>query len=122
MKRIFLICVIALLSISLFSGCSDDKDQTYLYSVGIDGYRYDGPTLLGPMLYLQSLNIARSLSVVSDTREDADRQAMVKFGTEMDKIDADSLATYGTTVYVRYVLQFWGEEQEVIQEKVFGSE
>ena len=40
----------------------------------------------------------------------------------MGKIDAATLASYGNTVYVRYVLQTLGEEQTTLQEKEFGSQ
>ena len=73
------------------------------------------------MLYLESLGIAKSLSIVSTDQQDADKQAIVRFGAEMGKIDAATLASYGNTVYVRYVLQTLGEEQTTIQEKEFGQ-
>ena len=63
MKKVLFISIIVLLGTGLFSGCKNDKDQTYLYAIGIDGYAYDGSTLLGPMLYLESLGIAKSLSI-----------------------------------------------------------
>ncbi len=43
------------------------------------------------------------------------------FDAEMGKIDAATLASYGNTVYVRYVLQTLGEEQTTLQEKEFGQ-
>ena len=121
MKKVLFISIIVLLGTGLFSGCKNDKDQTYLYAIGIDGYAYDGSTLLGPMLYLESLGIAKSLSIVSTDQQDADKQAIVRFDAEMGKIDAATLASYGNTVYVRYVLQTLGEEQTTIQEKEFGQ-
>ena len=114
MKKVLFISIIALLGTGLFSGCKNDKDQTYLYAIGIDGYEYDGSTLLGPMLYLESLGIAKSLSIVSTDQQDADKQAIVRFDAEMGKIDAATLASYGNTVYVRYVLQTLGEEQTTL--------
>lgn len=121
MKKVLFISIIVLLGTGLFSGCKNDKDQTYLYAIGIDGYAYDGSTLLGPMLYLESLGIAKSLSIVSTDQQDADKQAIVRFDAEMGKIDAATLASYGNTVYVRYVLQTLGEEQTTLQEKEFGK-
>lgn len=121
MKKALFISIIALLGTGLFSGCENDKDQTYLYVIGINGYEYDGSTLLGPMFYLESLGIAKSLSIIAENQQDADKQAIVRFDTEMGKIDAATLASYGNTVYVRYVLQSLGEEQTTIQEKEFGS-
>lgn len=121
MKKVLFISIIVLLGTGLFSGCKNDKDQTYLYAIGIDGYAYDGSTLLGPMLYLESLGIAKSLSIVSTDQQDADKQAIVRFDAEMGKIDAATLASYGNTVYVRYVLQTLGEAQTTIQEKEFGQ-
>ena len=73
MKKVLFISIIVLLGTGLFSGCKNDKDQTYLYAIGIDGYAYDGSTLLGPMLYLESLGIAKSLSIVSTDQQDADK-------------------------------------------------
>lgn len=67
MKKVLFISIIVLLGTGLFSGCKNDKDQTYLYAIGIDGYAYDGSTLLGPMLYLESLGIAKSLSLFRQT-------------------------------------------------------
>ena len=121
MKKVLFISIIVLLGTGLFSGCKNDKDQTYLYAIGIDGYAYDGSTLLGPMLYLESLGIAKSLSIVSTDQQDADKQAIVRFDAEMGKIDAATLASYGNTVYVRYVLQTFGRNKRRFRRKNSGK-
>ena len=120
MKKVLFISIIVLLGTGLFSGCKNDKDQTYLYAIGIDGYAYDGSTLLGPMLYLESLGIAKSLSIVSTDQQDADKQAIVRFDAEMGKIDAATLASYGNTVYVRYVL-LWVRNKRRFRRKNSGK-
>lgn len=122
-RKWFMLACAGIVSLS-FTGCDDkNKEQNYLYTIGIEDYQYSsvgsGIDLFGPLTYLESLKIPSNLSVTSTSREDADAQAVARFDTEMAKIDADRLNTY-SHYYFRYVLTSV-ERQQTIAQKEFGT-
>lgn len=123
-KWLMLVCAgIASLS---FTGCDDkNKEQDYLYTIGIEDYQYSAAgsgadiDLFGPVVYLDGLGIPRMLTITSTSREDADAQAVARFDTEMAKIDVDRLNAY-SRYYFRYEL-YSVERQQTIAQKEFGT-
>ena len=78
-RKWFMLACAGIVSLS-FTGCDDkNKEQNYLYTIGIEDYQYSsvgsGIDLFGPLTYLESLKIPSNLSVTSTNREDADAQA-----------------------------------------------
>ena len=101
MKRFWCLCVVLMLFVG--SGCTDEKGQVYPYFIGIDEYR-SGSSLVGPMLYLQSLGIQDQFTVeTQDDRQVADSKAAAVFETEMSKVDPVMIESF-EGCYVRYVL------------------
>ena len=81
MKRFWCLCVVLVLLVG--SGCTNEKVEVYPYFIGIDEYR-SGSSLIGPMLYLQSLGIQDQFTVeTQDDRQVADSKAAAVFETEM---------------------------------------
>ena len=101
MKRFWCLCVVLVLLVG--SGCTNEKVEVYPYFIGIDEY-CSGSSLIGPMLYLQSLGIPDQFTVeTQDDRQVADSKATAVFETEMSKVDPVMIESF-EGCYVRYVL------------------
>lgn len=100
------IAMLVLALAALLTGCSDDKEHDFLYTVGIENYSYTGSSLLGPMGYLSGLDIADRFTITAEKESDADAQARSRFEAEMNKIDPVGLdaSAAGGTYSFRYVL------------------
>ena len=109
------IVMLAMALAALLTGCIDDKELDYLYTVGIEDYSYTGSSLLGPMGYLSKLDIAGRFTIT-----DADAQARSRFEAEMDKIDPAQMdaSAAGGSYSFRYVLRPEGCT-EVLAERMF---
>jgi len=118
MKKLLLSTILAL---ALLTGCSDDDDQTYLYTIGIDGFSFSstGTGILSPLEYLESLGLKSSLSITSDSQSKANEEAISQFNTEMNKIDEVELNLSGSD-YVTYALHSVMESKD-LKEKTFGT-
>ena len=101
------IALLAMAFVTLLTGCIDDKELDYLYTVGIEDYSYTGSSLLGPMGYLSGLDIADRFTITAEKESDADAQALSRFEVEMGKIDPAQLETSaaGGSYSFRYVLR-----------------
>jgi|GEM_PF-957345 len=101
------IAMLAVALAALLTGCIDDKELDYLYTVGIEDYSYTGSSLLGPMGYLSGLDIAGRFTITAGKEADADAQARSRFEAEMAGIDPAQLETSaaGGSYSVRYVLR-----------------
>ena len=106
---------------TLLTGCIDDKELDYLYTVGIEDYSYTGSSLLGPMGYLSGLDIAGRFTITAEKESDADAQARSRFETEMGKIDPAQLETSaaGGSYSFRYVLRPVGGDEKALTERTF---
>lgn len=104
---------IAMLAMALaapLTGCIDDKELDYLYTVGIEDYSYTGEggsSLPGPMDYLSGLDIADRFTITAEKESDADAQARSRFEAEMNKIDLAQMDAFaaGGSYSFRYVLR-----------------
>ncbi len=114
------IAMLAVALAALLTGCIDDKELDYLYTVGIEDYSYTGSSLLGPMGYLSGLDIAGRFTITAGKEADADAQARSRFEAEMAGIDPAQLETSaaGGSYSVRYVLRPEGCT-EVLAERTF---
>ena len=92
---------------ALLTGCIDDKELDYLYTVGIEDYSYTGSSLLGPMGYLSGLDIADRFTITAEKEAEADAQALSRFEAEMGKIDPAQMdaSAAGGSYSFRYVLR-----------------
>ena len=101
------IALLAMVLAALQTGCIDDKELDYLYTVGVEDYSYTGSSLLGPMGYLSGLDIAGRFTITAEKESDADAQARSRFEAEMNKIDPAQLETSaaGGSYSFRYVLR-----------------
>ena len=107
MKRFWCLCVVLMLFVGY--GCTDEKGQVYPYFIGIDEYR-SGSSLVGPMLYLQSLGIQDQFTVeTQDDRQVADSKAAAVF----EMIESFE------GCYVRYVLL--APDSTTLQQCEFGT-
>ena len=102
--------MLAMVLAALLTGCIDDKELDYLYTVGIEDYSYTGEggsSLPGPMDYLSGLDIADRFTITAEKESDADAQARSRFEAEMNKIDPAQLETsaVGGSYSFRYVLR-----------------
>lgn len=108
---------------ALLTGCSEDEERDYIYTLGIEDYSYSavgsGVSLLGPMGYLSELAIADRIVVTAEKAGDADAEARTRFDAEMARIDRSRLDSYGK-YYFRYVL-YSVEAGRTIAEKEFGT-
>ena len=116
------IAALAMALAALLTGCIDDKELDYLYTVGIEDYSYTGSSLLGPMDYLSGLDIADRFTITAEKESDADAQARSRFEAEMNKIDPAQLETSaaGGSYSFRYVLRPEGCT-EVLDERTFTN-
>ena len=119
------IAMLAMALAALLTGCIDDKELDYLYTVGIEDYSYTGEggsSLPGPMDYLSGLDIAGRFTVTAGKESDADAQARSRFETEMNKIDPAQLETsaVGGSYSFRYVLRPEGCTN-VLSERTFTN-
>ena len=114
------IVMLAMALAALLTGCIDDKELDYLYTVGIEDYSYTGSSLLGPMGYLSKLDIAGRFTITAEKETDADAQARSRFEAEMDKIDPAQMdaSAAGGSYSFRYVLRPEGCT-EVLAERMF---
>ena len=93
--RIAALAVALVAFATLLTGCIDDKELDYLYTVGIEDYSYTGSWQLGPMDYLSGLNVAERFTVTAGKESDADAQALSRFEAEMNKIDPAQMDASG---------------------------
>ena len=114
------IALLAMVLAALQTGCIDDKELDYLYTVGVEDYSYTGSSLLGPMGYLSGLDIAGRFTITAEKESDADAQARSRFEAEMNKIDPAQLETSaaGGSYSFRYVLRPEGCTK-VLDERTF---
>ena len=114
--------MLAMALAALLTGCIDDKELDYLYTVGVEDYSYTGSSLLGPMNYLSGLDIAGRFTITAEKEADADAQARSRFEVKMGKIDPAQLETSaaGGSYSFRYVLRPEGCT-EVLAEREFTS-
>ena len=117
------IALVALGLSVLLTGCSDDKELDFLYTVGIEDYHYTGSSLFGPMGYLSGLDIADRFTITAEKESDADAQAKARFDAEMNKIDPAGLdaSAAGGTYSFRYVLRPVGVEAQPLAERTFSD-
>lgn len=108
---------------ALLTGCIDDKELDYLYTVGIEDYSYTGSSLLGPMGYLSGLDIADRFTITAEKESDADAQALSRFEAEMNKIDPAQMdaSAAGGSYSFRYVLRPVGGEEKALDERTFTN-
>lgn len=59
--------------------------------------------MLEPLTYLSSLNIAENFTVTSESREEADAEAVARFNQEMGKIDAERISAF-EPIFIEYAL------------------
>lgn len=119
------IAMLAMALAALLTGCIDDKELDYLYTVGIEDYSYTGEggsSLPGPMDYLSGLDIADRFTITAEKESDADAQARSRFEAEMNKIDPAQLETsaVGGSYSFRYVLRPEGCTN-VLSERTFTN-
>lgn len=117
------IATLVLALVALLTGCSDDKQLDYLYTVGIENYSYTGSSLLGPMGYLSELDIADRFTITAEKESDADAQARSRFEAEMNKVDPAALdaSAAGGTYSFRYVLRPVRGDAQPLAERTFAS-
>lgn len=117
------IAMLAMAFSALLTGCIDDKELDYLYTVGIEDYSYTGSSLLGPMGYLSGLDIAERFTITAEKESDADAQALSRFEAEMNKIDPAQLETSasGGSYSFRYVLRPVGGDEKALAERTFTN-
>lgn len=117
------IAALAMALAALLTGCIDDKELDYLYTVGIEDYSYTGSSLLGPMDYLSGLDIADRFTITAEKESDADAQARSRFEAEMNKIDPAQLETSaaGGSYSFRYVLRPVGGDEKALAERTFTN-
>lgn len=117
------IAALAMALVALLTGCIDDKELDYLYTVGIEDYSYTGSSLLGPMDYLSGLDIADRFTITAEKESDADAQARSRFEAEMNKIDPAQLETSaaGGSYSFRYVLRPVGGDEKALAERTFTN-
>lgn len=119
----YLFCFLAVVLAVLLTGCIDDKELDYLYTVGIEDYSYTGSSLLGPMGYLSGLDIAERFTITAEKESDADAQALFRFEAEMNKIDPAQLDAFaaGGSYSFRYVLRPVGGDEKALDERTFKN-
>lgn len=118
--------MLAMVLAALLTGCIDDKELDYLYTVGIEDYSYTGEggsSLPGPMDYLSGLDIADRFTITAEKESDADAQARSRFEAEMDKIDPAQMDTFaaGGSYSFRYVLRPVGGDEKALAERTFTN-
>ena len=114
--------MLAMVLAALLTGCIDDKELDYLYTVGVEDYSYTGSSLLGPMNYLSGLDIAERFTIMAEKESDADAQARSRFEAEMNKIDPAQMdaSAAGGSYSFRYVLRPEGCTK-VLAERAFTN-
>jgi hypothetical protein len=121
MKKLLTGIFALLMSVIVFSSCSDDESTTaYIYNIGITDTSYSGsgnPT--DYLNYLTSLHIETMLTYTEGTQEEANQKAMAKFNSEMAKISVDKLNSFGNC-YIVYELSS-ANLDKTIAKKTFGS-
>ena len=117
------IALLAMALAALLTGCIDDKELDYLYTVGIEDYSYTGSSLLGPMNYLSGLDIADRFTITAEKESDADAQALSRFEAEMNKIDPAQMDAFaaGGSYSFRYVLRPVGGDEKALDERTFTN-
>ena len=117
------IAMLAMAFSALLTGCIDDKELDYLYTVGIEDYSYTGSSLLGPMGYLSGLDIAERFTITAEKESDADAQALSRFEAEMNKIDPAQMdaSAAGGSYSFRYVLRPVGGDEKALDERTFTN-
>ena len=117
------IALLAMALAALLTGCIDDKELDYLYTVGIEDYSYTGSSLLGPMNYLSGLDIADRFTITAEKESDADAQALSRFEAEMNKIDPAQMdaSAAGGSYSFRYVLRPVGGDEKALAERTFTN-
>lgn len=117
------IALLAMALAALLTGCIDDKELDYLYTVGIEDYSYTGSSLLGPMGYLSGLDIADRFTITAEKESDADAQALSRFEAEMNKIDPAQMdaSAAGGSYSFRYVLRPVGGDEKALDERTFTN-
>ena len=122
-KTIAALAVALVAFATLLTGCIDDKELDYLYTVGIEDYSYTGSSLLGPMGYLSGLNIADRFTITAEKDSDADAQALSRFEAEMNKIDPAQMdaSAAGGSYNFRYVLRPVGGDEKALDERTFTN-
>ena len=117
------IALLAMALAALLTGCIDDKELDYLYTVGIEDYSYTGSSLLGPMNYLSGLDIADRFTITAEKESDADAQALSRFEAEMNKIDPAQMdaSAAGGSYSFRYVLRPVGGDEKALDERTFTN-
>ena len=117
------IAALAMALVALLTGCIDDKELDYLYTVGIEDYSYTGSSLLGPMDYLSGLDIADRFTITAEKESDADAQARSRFEAEMNKIDPAQMdaSAAGGSYSFRYVLRPVGGDEKALAERTFTN-
>ena len=117
------IAMLAVALAALLTGCIDDKELDYLYTVGIEDYSYTGSWQLGPMDYLSGLDIAGRFTVTAGKESDADAQALSRFEAEMNKIDPAQMDAFaaGGSYSFRYVLRPVGGDEKTLAERTFTN-
>lgn len=117
------IALLAMALAALLTGCIDDKELDYLYTVGIEDYSYTGSSLLGPMGYLSGLDIADRFTITAEKESDADAQALSRFEAEMNKIDPAQMdaSAAGGSYSFRYVLRPVGGDEKALAERTFTN-
>ena len=117
------IALLAMALAALLTGCIDDKELDYLYTVGIEDYSYTGSSLLGPMNYLSGLDIADRFTITAEKESDADAQALSHFEAEMNKIDPAQMdaSAAGGSYSFRYVLRPVGGDEKALDERTFTN-
>ena len=117
------IAMLAMALAALLTGCIDDKELDYLYTVGIEDYSYTGSSLLGPMGYLSGLDIADRFTITAEKESDADAQALSRFEAEMNKIDPAQMdaSAAGGSYSFRYVLRPVGGDEKALDERTFTN-
>ena len=117
------IALLAMALAALLTGCIDDKELDYLYTVGIEDYSYTGSWQLGPMDYLSGLNVAERFTVTARKESDADVQALSRFEAEMNKIDPAQMDAFaaGGSYSFRYVLRPVGGDEKALAERTFTN-
>ena len=117
------IALLAMALSALLTGCIDDKEHDFLYTVGIENYSYTGSSQLGPMGYLSELDIADRFTITAERESDADAQAQARFEGEMNRIDAEALeaSAAGGAYSFRYVLRPVGGDEKPLSERTFAN-
>lgn len=123
LRRIAAFSVAVLATATLLTGCSENEEKDYLYTLNLEEYSYSGSgsgsSLLGPMEYLSTLGITERFTIHASDANDADSEAAARFAAEMSRIDPQALSRYGK-YYFRYVLTS-AASGKTLAEKEFGS-